>query len=183
MNFNKNTIPQVQNKVPITKPDIAVKVGDFKQYYNGKIDTRGIISNKKMGENCIKGLLDPWMQDKFINNFMSEKQYKKTADYTLVLNGKLHEKSSPTLNIISILTLFIVPSYVKTEFDLSLELTDNKTKQVYKQPFKASFTVWKDLIFLPLFPVFWIRMDNRRFDKSMYLYHNFIKQGTFNTQK
>jgi hypothetical protein len=93
--------------------------------------------------------------------------------------GSVNEDSSTALNIVSALTIFIIPSYVTASFDLSLVLTDNRTKEEYRENLKTSFTTWKDLIFLPVFPLFWIRMDNGLTARSMYLYHLLREQGAF----
>jgi hypothetical protein len=179
MNFNHVDIPEVHNKEPKTKPAIGIKVGDFKQYCDGEIDTRDIISNEKMGLNCLAGILNPWENGKLIKEFQAVGKYKKLPDYTLMLNGSIDEDSSTTLNIVSALTLFIIPSYTTASFDLSFVLINNSTKEEFKKNLKTSFTVWKDLIFLPVFPFFWIRMDNRITDKSMFMYHQFNEEGAF----
>ena len=180
MNFNHVDIPEVHNKEPKTIPTIGIKVGDFKQYCDGEIDTRNIISNEQMGLNCLAGMLAPWKNGELIKEYQPIEKYKKIPDYTLVLNGFINEDSSTTLNIVSALTLFIIPSYITASFDLSFVLINNTTKEEYKNNLKTSFTTWKDLVFLPLFPLFWIRMDNRITDKSMYMYHLLNEQGAFN---
>ena len=179
MNFNHVNIPEVQNKKPKTKPTIGIKVGDFKQYCDGKLDTRNIISNEKMGLNCLAGILTPWKDGKLIKEYQPIEKYKNVPDYTLILNGSINEDSSTTLNIVSALTLFIIPSYTTASFNLSIVLINNETKKELKKSLKTSFTTWKDLIFLPVFPLFWIRMDNGLTARSMYLYHLLREQGAF----
>ena len=182
MNFNHVDIPEVKNKKPRTKPTIGIKVGDFKQYCDGDIDTKDIVSNEKMGLNCLAGLLNPWKEGKLIKGYQPIGKFKKIPDYTLVLNGAINKDSSTALNIASTLTLFIIPSYATASFDLSFILINNKNKEEFRANLKTSFTTWVNIIFLPVFPLFWIRMDNRINDRAMFLYHQFKEQGAFYTQ-
>lgn len=179
MCFDRSNLPEITNKQPEKKPSIAMEVGNFKQYYNSKIDDRGIISNKKMGLNCLTGILEPWKNSKLISNYKKLSDYKKIPNYTMTINGSIYQEASPTLNIFSAVTIFIIPSYNTTTFDLILELKNNNTGQTYTSRLYSSFTIWKELIFLPLFPLFWSDMDYGRMKKSMFLYNEFKKQDAF----
>ncbi len=179
MNFNHVDIPEVQINEPTIKPTIGIKVADFKQYYDGKIDYENVVSNEKMGLNCLAGVLNPWKAEKLIKNYKAIEKYKKLPDYTLVLNGHINAGSSIALNILSPLTLFIIPSYKTASFNLSFVLINNNTQEEFIENLNTSFTTWVDLIFLPVFPLFWIRMDNRITDRSMFIYHLFKEKGAF----
>ena len=180
MNFNKFDIPDVTIDVPKSKPIIGLVVGNFKQYDNGSPISSKIISNKDMGMNCMRGLLDPWKKNELIGDFAPLEKLKKNPDYILTINGTIDENSSNALNIISLLTVFIVPAYQDVDFKLSFVLTDNKNGKDFEGNFDNAFTIWKNLIFLPVCPLFWVRMDRRIYKRSMFLYSKFAKQGAFN---
>jgi len=180
MCFEHTTLPEIKNSPPKEKFSIEMQVGDFKQYYNNKIDKRGIISDKDMGYNCLVGIVEPWKNSKLISSYEKETDKKAHQAYTLNVDGKITQIASPTLNIFSVITLFIIPSYNTTTFDLKMKLKDNATGKIFNATLYSSFTIWKELIFLPLFPLFLSDMDEGRLSKSMHLYHEFKKQGAFN---
>ncbi|MBU8901669.1 MAG: hypothetical protein KOO69_02905 [Victivallales bacterium] len=179
MSFNNSEVPLVENKPPKFKPIVEMKLGKFIQTVNGKKGLK-VGSNRSMGYNTLTNILVHWKRKGLIKDYGTVGAFKEKADYILELSGKRDEDMSFFGSFICGFTFFIIPSSTTMKYDLHLRLINQKTKVVYKQDVSDSFTMWMNIIFLPVLPFSTVGIYNMFTDLSMYSYSEFEKQGAFN---
>lgn len=179
MSFNNAELPIVENKLPITKPLIEMKIGNFAQKLNGELSSLAPASTKSIAYNTATNILVHWKRKGLIRDYDVIGNLNEKPDYTLILNGARNEEASLFAAFVTGATFFLFPSSSTLEFDLDLELQNNNDGKIYKCKVKDSVTIWQHIIFFPAFPVFWVGSFNMFTDMSMYSFNEFYKQGTF----
>ena len=181
MTFNNGELPETKTPPPPThKPIIEMKVGKVQQKLNGEGASRGIISNKSLGNSIFNVMLGTWKNKGLIEDYDNIGDLSEKPDYTLTLNGFRNEDMSWFGGILCGLTFFIIPTSGTLEFDMNFILIDNHTGEEYKCDLKNSMTTWMNIVFLPVFFLAPIGNHNMWVDTAMYAYNDFYKQGAFN---
>jgi len=179
MSFNNAEVLVVKNIPPKYKPVVEMKVGDFTQKLNGEGAARGVASNNSIANNALINILSRWKSKGLIADYDPIGKLNKKPDYTLTVNGYRNEDMSWMGSIFTGLTLYLIPSSSTLQYNLNLQLQNNKDNKTYNIDVKDSFTMWQHIIFLPAFPIFMVGTANMFSDLSMYSYSEFEKQGAF----
>jgi len=180
MTFNeamlrKVDIPKQQNPEVI----VETKTGDLVQKFNGT-PKRGVMSGTTVLNAVVKSMMNRWKKKGLIAEFGVAGKLDKKPDFTLIVSGVRDEEGSMLGAVLCGITLYIIPTSSTLIYDLDVELVNNKTQQHYFVKVKNGATTWMEIIFLPLFPIFWIGGHNALVDMADYAYDELKQQGAFN---
>jgi hypothetical protein len=170
-------------KVNIQKeqnPEVIVetKTGNLVQKLNG-IPDRGVLSGTTVLGAVVKSMMKRWKNKGIIGDFGPAGKLDKKPDFTLNVSGERDEQGSILGAVLCGLTLYIIPNSNTLIYDLDVELVNNKTQQHYFVKVKNGVTTWTQIIFLPLFPIFWVGSHNMLVDMADYAYNELKRQGAF----
>jgi hypothetical protein len=100
----------------IPPPAIEQTVGN----YSFHLDGGKLITSNKAGREVNKLILERWKTRGLITRetYVESSQFTGNAEYNLTLSGRQEGDSNVILQFLSGLTLFILPYWVNTEFDL-----------------------------------------------------------------
>jgi hypothetical protein len=180
MTFNQKMLP----KVDIPKQEnpaviVETKTGDFVTTFYGA-SKRGDMSGTTVLDGVIKTMMNRWKKRGLIADFGPAGELDKKPDFTLIVSGVRDEEGSEFLATLCGATLGIIPALSKLIYDLDVELVNNKTQQHYFVKVKNGVTMWMEIIFLPLFPIYWVGSHNMMVDMADYAYDELKQQGAFN---
>jgi hypothetical protein len=101
------------------------------------------------------------------------------ADYNLTLSGSQYGDSSIGMQILSGLTLFLVPYTVTQSYDLQYTLTDVKTGKKYTGSIEESNKAYAELFLIFALP-FAVNNQQTMFERmGDHLYNQLYQQGAF----
>ena len=164
------------------KPSITVSIEEsISKDFKFHLDGGGMVTSNKAGRIINDMVLDHWKNQKYISGYkyVELEKFTETADYNLTLKGTQMGKSSVGMQVLSGLTLMIIPHSVKTTYDLEYVLKNVKTGKTYtsKATDDVSATMW--LLFFPAFPFSGLGLANTIERISEHVYQDFVKQGAF----
>jgi len=164
------------------KPNITVAIEEsISKDFKFHLDGGGMVTSNKAGRMINDMVLDHWKNQKYISDYkyVELEKFTETADYNLTLKGTQMGESSVGMQILSGLTLMIIPHSVKTTYDLEYVLKNVKTGKTYtsKATDDVSTTMW--LLFFPAFPFSGSGLTNTIERISEHVYQDFVKQGAF----
>jgi hypothetical protein len=144
-NFPKFEIAPPKNKV-----DIETAVTNFTAHLDGgKMGTSHFFG--RVEQQTIVG---QWKSAGVVGKevFQKGETWSGDADYEVVLSGRMHGESNVILQIISGLTLMIIPHYVDQNVDITIKRRDVSTGEV--KTAQASYRYYQlvSLVHLPFFP-------------------------------
>ena len=115
--------------VPQFKPTVEQTVGNF-AYAVG--DTKMITSNVQ-GMQLNTDILGSWKQSGYIagERYVENGAFTRGADYDVTLNGSQYGESHIVMQVLSYLTLFLVPYSVTQNYDLQYAVQDSASGQLY----------------------------------------------------
>jgi len=180
MTFNekmlrKVDIPKQQN------PEVIVEIqkGDFVQTLNGN-PLRRDTSTRAVLDEVVDTMMNRWKDKGLIADFGPAEKLTKKPDFTLFIRGARHEEGSEFLAILCGATLDIIPASSKLIYELDVILVNNKTQRHYLVKVKNGATMWMQIIFLPLFPIYKKGIHDMMMDMADYAYDELRQQGAFN---
>ena len=179
MTFNeamlrKVDIPKQQNPEVI----VETKTGNFVQKFNGT-PNRGVLSGTTVLDAVVKSMMIRWKKKGLIADYGVAGKLDKKPDFTLTVSGERDEQGSMLGAVLCGITLYIIPTSSTLIYDLDVELVNNKTQQHYFVKVKNGITTWMEIIFLPLFPIFWVGSHNALVDMGDYAYDELKQQSAF----
>ena len=146
-----------------------------------QVDGGAISTSASIADKLNRDVLRRWQRRGYVSRFnqRGRKEFTDRPDFTLALSGSLDGRSNVFLQILSGLTLLVIPHYINAEAYFSYELTNTKTGQVYKAD------VEEDVL-----RVFWLPFivglqfmkvgESHAIDKvALHLYKQFAEQGAF----
>jgi len=177
MTFSGEKLAELEAITPMESPIIEESVGD----YTFHLDGGGMVSNNKAGRLINDTLLENWKDNDYISDFTYVKTNKFTgnAEYNLTLSGHQEGKSSVFMQVISGLTLFMIPHSITTSYDLVYDLENVKTGQKYTTKVSEDMKSVNWLLFLPALPFSFVGANNTYERLSEHAYQDFVKQGAF----
>jgi hypothetical protein len=172
---------QLSDLKPIN-PNVTVAIEEsISKDFKFHLDGGGMVTSNKAGRMINDMVLDHWKNQKYISGYkyVELEKFTETADYDLTLKGTQMGESSIGMQILSGLTLMIIPHSVKTIYDLEYVLKNVKTGKTYtsKVTDDVSTTMW--LLFFPAFPFSGSGLANTIERISEHVYQDFVKQGAF----
>ena len=177
MTFSGDKLAEIEAIIPMESPIIEESVGD----YTFHLDGGALVSDNKAGRVINNALLENWKDNDYISDFTYVKTSKFTGDakYNLTLSGHQEGESSVFMQVISGLTLFIIPHSITTSYDLVYDLENVKTGQKYTTKVSDEVKTVNWLLFLPAFPFSFVGAINTYERLAEHAYQNFVKQGAF----
>ncbi|MDF1581876.1 MAG: hypothetical protein RQ733_00780 [Methyloprofundus sp.] len=180
MTFSGDKLAELEPITPHVTPLIEESIGDFTMHLDGG----KMVTDNKAGRIINDVILNNWKENNYISDFsyVSKQKFTGNAEYNLTLRGRQEGKSSVFMQVISGLTLFIIPSNMNTSYDLVYELEEVKTGKKYTTEVSEDMTSTQWLLFFPAFPFSFIGAMNTYDRLSEHAYQNFVRQGAFTGQ-
>jgi hypothetical protein len=130
------------------RPSIEQSVGDF------TFDLKGgkMVTSNKMGRILNDAIFGRWVKSGLITDhkYVKSLKFSDSSEYRITLSGHQEGESSILLQIISGLTLTVIPYYVNTKFDLRYTLENSVTGCVFEANASDSFNQVVGLLLLPI---------------------------------
>jgi hypothetical protein len=165
---------------PPRVPHLEQTVGDFSFHLDGG----KLVTSNRMGRLLNDEVLARWKKAGFISGHSHAKasRFSGRAEYNLTLSGHQEGDSSVLLQLLSGLTLFVLPYWVKTDLDLRYTLEHVPTGRTFEAEAADDHTVVVSLLLLPASP-FTQRGRTRTLDRlADHLYEQLHRQGAFDPE-
>jgi hypothetical protein len=177
MTFSGDRLSELEPITPKNTPFIEESIGDFTMHLDGG----KMVTDNKAGRVINDIILENWKESNYISgfNYVPKQKFTGNAEYNLTLRGHQEGKSSVFMQVISGLTLFIIPNNMNTSYDLIYELEEVKTGKKYTTEVSEDMTTTQWLLFFPAFPFSFIGASNTYERLSEHAYQDFVKQGAF----
>lgn len=167
----------ITTQPPTFQPKIEHTVGDFSFTLEGG----KMITSNFAGKLVNEQMLDAWKERKYIGDaeYVESGAFSGKADYNLILSGSQYGESSIGMQILSGLTLFLIPYTVTQNYDLQYTLTDVKTGKKYSANIEESNKIYQELFLLFALP-FGQHGQAAMFERiGDHLYKQFYEKGAF----
>jgi|GEM_PF-1210934 len=161
------------------RPMIEHTVGDFAFTMDGG----GLVTDHLAGVLINQNVLNAWVDKAYIRDHeaVAPGEFTERTDYRLTLSGSQHGESSIAMQIISGLTLFIIPYTVTQHYDIRFTLIDAKSGKSYAAKVEEANKVYMEL-FLWLALPFAAHNEQTLFERiADHLYDQLYRQGAFQT--
>lgn len=158
-------------------PEIEQTVGAFSFHLDGG----KLVTSNKMGREINDEVLERWKESGFIagHRYVKAGQFSPGTTYRLSLSGHQEGESSILLQIVSGLSLMVLPYYVDTHFDLDYSLENAETGCTFSASVPDSYNTVVGLVLLPASP-FAQGGRIRTFDRiANHVYDQLSAQGAF----
>jgi hypothetical protein len=162
---------------PQFKPTVEQTVGDFAY----TVGDRKMITSNVQGMQLNTDILGSWKQSGYIadERYVENGAFTRGADCDVTLNGSQYGESHIVMQVLSYLTLFLVPYSVTQNYDLQYAVQDGASWQLYRASVQTTET-----IYVELFLLFALPWSVRNHDANMaligdYLYKQLRDQGAF----
>jgi len=162
---------------PPVAPSLQQTVGNFSFHLDGG----KMITSNRMGRIINDEILEVWKNRGYIDDseYVKSSQFTGEADYNLTLSGAAYGESSIFLQILSGLTLLVIPHTIEQKYDIQYTLEDVRTKEKYGASIEASYTQWSQLFLIFALP--WSGSGARTTHELMaeHLYDQLLRGGAF----
>lgn len=182
MTFSGDKLSELEPIKPLISPKIETTVSKDYVY---DIDVMQVITSNKDGRMVNERVIELLWKD---NEYISESTYVELgnftgkADYNLTLSGNHNVDSSTAMQILSGLTLTIIPYTVDQEYNLVYTLENVKTGETYTSKVTETESLIGWLLFFPAFPFSMVGSMNSMEHLSEHVYQDFVQQGAFTTK-
>lgn len=179
MTFSGDKLSELEPILPLTSPRIETTVHSDYRY---DIDVMQVITSNKDGRMVNERVIElPWKDNGYISeaSYVKLGQFTGNADYNLTLSGRHKVDSSTAMQIISGLTLMLIPYTVDQEYDLVYTLENVKTGKTYTARANETESMIGWLLFFPAFPFSMLGSMNAMEHLSEHIYQDFVRQGAF----
>ena len=162
---------------PEILPNLQQTVGNFSFHLDGG----KMITSNKAGRMVNDELLKVWKRKGYIkgSEYVKSSQFTGQADFNLTLSGSLYGRSSIFMQILSGLTLFVIPHTIEQRFDIQYTLENVRTKEKFGASVEDSYTQWSQLFLI--FGAPWSQRGARSTYEVMadHLYEQLRRDGAF----
>ncbi|MFT4840258.1 MAG: hypothetical protein ACI90M_000713 [Candidatus Azotimanducaceae bacterium] len=149
--------------------------------FNYSLDGGALHSSAHMADKINGKLMRSWVRHGYALAFVQRGRSPSTggSDYTLTLTGNLDGESSVVLQVISGLTLLIIPNTIDAHAFLVFELKRTRDEAVFKATVAEDVNQVTWLPFILGLP--WMNAGiNHAIDKmALHAYQQFVAQGAF----
>lgn len=159
------------------RPQIEHTVGDF----SFDLDGGKMVTSNKMGRSLNDVILEMWKESEFISDheYVKSSEFSDSSVYRLTLSGNHQGESSIALQILSGLTLLVIPYSVVSKMDLHYSLEHSGTGCVFEANASDSYRTITGLLLLPATP-FGLGGGIRTYERiANNLYDQLATQGAF----
>jgi hypothetical protein len=171
-------LPPIQPAAPSAPGTLEETVGDFSFTLEGG----KMITSNKAGRMLNDEILGRWKKQGYIagHTYVPSSQFTGKADYNLTLSGSQYGESPIGMQIVSGLTLLLIPYSVDSRFDIQYTLENVKTGAKYSAGVEDSYKTWIELFLMFAAPVS-LRGETNTFNAMAdHLYEQLRAQGAFN---
>jgi len=161
----------------IPPPSIEQTVGD----YSFHLDGGKMVTSNKAGRDVNQMLLNRWQKRGVITKetYVKSSNFTGNAEYNLTLAGHQEGESSVVMQVLSGLTLLLLPYWVNTKFDLVYTVEHVKSGRRFQARASDSFRIVTSLLLFPVTP-FAMGGANRTYNRlADHLYNQLAEQGAF----
>ena len=172
-----NQLDNIHPSAGAISPSVEQTVGAFSFHLDGG----KMVTSNKMGRLLNNEILRRWQKSGFIagHRYVPSSRFSDSAVYRITLSGHQEGESSVFLQVLSGLTLYVIPHYVDTEFDLHFTVENTETGCSFEAEVVDSYNTVISLILLPLLPFSQIGASHT-FDRiADNLYAQIVEQGAF----
>lgn len=162
---------------PSEPPAIEQTVGAFQFTLEGG----KMITSNKAGRSLNDEILKRWQKKGYIRShtYVPSSAFTGKADYNLTLSGSQYGESSIAMQILSGLTLLLIPHTVDTRYDVQYLLEDPRSGARYSAAVEDSFHTTIELLLFLAAP-FSMRGANATYDAMAdHLYQQLRDKGAF----
>lgn len=161
------------------QPTLEHTVGDFSFTLEGGKMVTSNFAGKLINEN----VLNAWKDRHYIkdHSYVESGAFTGKADYNLTLTGSQYGESNIGMQILSGLTLFLIPYTVTTNYDIQFTLTDVKSGKKYSGSVEESNKAYSELFLLFALPFSSNNLQNMFGRIGDHLYNQLYQQGAFQT--
>jgi len=162
---------------PDTQLSLQSTVGDFSMTLEGG----KLVTSEFMGRQLNESLLKVWKDKGYIKKYANVDKGAFTSEvpYHVTLSGSQYGESSIVMQVISGLTLTLIPYTVDTKWDIQYTLEDARTGARYSAGVEDSTSEIVEFLLLPALP--WaFRGQQQTFERMAdHLYQQLHEQGAF----
>jgi hypothetical protein len=169
--------PMAPPTAPQFKPTVEQTVGDFAYTLaDGKM-----ITSTFQGAQLNTEIVGSWKESGYISDArpVENGAFTGAADYDVTLNGSQYGETHVVMQVLSYLTLFLVPYTVTQHYDLRYAVKGAASGQVYNASVQAAETIYVELFLLFALP--W-SVRNHTANMTLignYLYGQLRDEGAF----
>ncbi len=168
---------------PPAKRAVTIEVGFGDFLY--QVDGGSIYNSAYVARKLNEDILDCWADCGYVTGFRQRGRspFKGNADFTLTLTGAVYGESSVLLDVLSTMTLTIIPTAILHEGYLTYELVNTETGEVFAATVEEDMTrtFWLPFILGAPFQDFG---QAHAIDKAaLHLYKKFADQGAFDRRE
>lgn len=170
-------LPAIRPAAPSVAATVEETVGDFSFTLEGG----KLVTSIKAGRLLNGEILSCWKKKGYIaeHTYVESSRFTGKADYDLTLSGSQYGESSIAMQILSGLTLFLIPYSVDTRFDVQYTLENVKTGAKYSAAVEDGYATWIELFLFLAAPVS-TRGAAKTWDgMADHLYEQLRAQGAF----
>lgn len=172
-----NRLPDLERTTPVEVPRIEQTIGDFSFHLDGG----KMITSIKAGRIFNDEVLGRWRKWGYVSSqtYVKSGNFTGSADYEVTLSGRQNGESSIFLQILSGLTLYVIPHYIDEQYDVTYEVRDRRTDRTWRASVSDDYNVVISLLLLPASP-FAQGGRTRTWDRiAANLYDQLRRQGAF----
>jgi hypothetical protein len=170
-------LPPIAPAPPVEKPTLEQTVGDFEFTLEGG----KMVTSTKMGRTLNDEILKRWKKKGYIadHSYVKAAEFTGSADYNLTLSGSQYGDSSIAGQILSGLTLLIIPYTVDTKYDVQYVLENVKTGAKFSASVEDSYHTIVELFLFLALPISARGQSETMDNMADHLYEQLRAQGAF----
>lgn len=174
-------LPPLAPHVAAVRPELEQTVGDFAFTLEGG----KMVTSNKAGRMLNDEILRRWMERGYISGhrYVESSQFTGKADCNLTLSGSQYGESSIGMQILSGLTLLLIPYTVNTKFDVQYVLENVKTGEKFSAAVEDSYDTTVELLLFLAAPIA-TRGQSKTMDAiADHVYDQLRRKGAFEATK
>jgi len=167
----------IEPVAPALRASLEQTVGDFEF----TLDGGKLITSNKAGRTLNDELLKRWKRDGYLESYayVPSSKFSPDARWRLTLSGSQYGESSLVLQLLSGLTLYVIPHWIDTVYDIQYTLEDGASGKRFSASVQDNTVVWWELLLAFALP-FSMTGANHTFDvMADHLYEQLRQQGAF----
>lgn len=163
------------------RPVVEHSVGDF----SFTLDGGKMVTSNTVGKALTQQLAKSWKDKKYVSEekFVGDKKFSGKADYNVLLSGTQYGESSIGMQILSGLTLFLIPYSVTQHYDIQYTLNEPKTGKSYSASVQEANKTYVELFLLFALPFSQSGQHTMIERMGDHLYDQLHRQGAFQKSK
>jgi hypothetical protein len=171
------SLKPITPQAPSFQPRVEHTVGDFEF----TLESGKMVTSHYVGRTLSDQIMEAWKERGYIRDaqFVEAGAFTPSADYELTLNGSQYGDSSIPMQILSGLTLMLLPYSVTQNYDVQYVLEDVRSGRKYSAGVQESDKTWVELLLIFALPVAHRGHTETVRNMGDHLYEQFHRQGAF----